>query len=87
MHHRFVHEYGYAIELGPDQRPRFRDPHGRLVAEVPERPVLADLGWPHIRAVNAPLAIRADTIACGWDGRPANYGAIVGHFVAADGGP
>ena len=26
VHHRHVHEYGYTIELGPDQRPRFRDP-------------------------------------------------------------
>jgi hypothetical protein len=25
LHHRFVHEYGHAIELGPDRRPRFRD--------------------------------------------------------------
>lgn len=83
-HHRHVHEYGYTIELDPDQRPRFRDPHGRVVAEVPERPVIADLGWPRIRAVNAPLSITADTIACGWDGTPADYGAIVGHVVAAD---
>jgi len=26
FHHRYVHEYGYDIELGPDQRPQFRDP-------------------------------------------------------------
>jgi len=84
-HHRYVHEYGYVIELGPDQRPRFRDPRGRLVAPVPERPVMADLGWPRIRAANEPLAIDADTIACEWDGTPADYGAIVGHLVAADG--
>ncbi|HEX7840847.1 MAG TPA: DUF222 domain-containing protein [Kofleriaceae bacterium] len=84
-HHRYVHEYGYAIELGPDQRPRFRDPQGRLVTEVPERPVIADLGWPRIRAANAPLAITADTIACGWDGSPADHGEIVGHLLAADG--
>lgn len=85
LHHRFVHEYGYAIELGPDQRPRFRDPSGRLIAEAPERPAMADLGWPGIRAANAPLSITADTIACGWDGTPADYGAIIGHLVAADG--
>ena len=85
VHHRYVHEYGYAIELGPDQRPRFRDPQGRLVTEVPARPVIADLGWPRIRAANAPLAITADTIACGWDGSPADYGGIVGHLLAADG--
>ena len=84
-HHRYVHEYGYAIELGPDRRPRFRDPHGRLVAEVLERPVIADLGWPRIRAENAPLSLTADTIACGWDGTPADYGAIVGHLLVADG--
>ena len=84
LHHRFVHEYGYAIELGPDQRPRFRDPRGRLVAEVPERPMMADLGWPRIRAANAPLSIAADTIACGWDGKPADYGEIVGHLLIAD---
>src|SRR5215510_11458739 len=83
-HHRFVHEYGYTIEFDPDQRPRFRDPRGLLVAEVPERPVIADLGWPRIRAANAPLSITADTIACGWDGTPADYGAIVGHLLIAD---
>jgi hypothetical protein len=56
-----------------------------LIAEVPLRPTAADLGWPRIRAMNEPLEIDACTIACGWDGRPADYGAIVGHLVAADG--
>jgi len=85
LHHRYVHEYGYVIELGAAQRPRFRDPHGRLVAAVPSCPTVTDLGWPPIRAVNKPLAIDADTIACEWDGNPVDYGAIVGHLVAADG--
>jgi hypothetical protein len=84
-HHRYVHEYRYVVELGPDQRPRFRDPHGRLVTAVPAPAVAADLGWPRIRAANASLAIDAETIACEWDGRPADYGAIVGHLVACDG--
>ena len=84
-HHRYVHEYGYTIELGPDQRPRFRDPHGRLVTAVPARPAVADLGWPRIRAANESLAIDADTIACEWDGTPVDYGAVVGHLVVADG--
>ena len=75
---------GYTIELGEDQRPRFRDPHGRLVPAVPGRPTVTDLGWPQIRAVNEPLAIDADTIACEWDGRPVDYGAIVGHLVVVD---
>ena len=83
-HHRYVHEYGYAVELGPDQRPRYRDPSGRLVTAVPARPAGADLGWSWIRAANEPLAIDAGTIACGWDGTPADYGAIVGHLVVVD---
>jgi hypothetical protein len=84
-HHRFVHEYGYAIKLGPDQRPRFRDPHGRWVPAVPELPRVAELGWPQIRAANAALQIDADTIAGPWDGTPVDYGRIVGHLVAVDG--
>jgi hypothetical protein len=35
--------------------------------------------------VNEPLAIDANTIACQWDGKPVDYGAIVGHLVTADG--
>jgi hypothetical protein len=35
LHHRHVHEYGYTIELGADQRPGFRDRHGQPVAAVP----------------------------------------------------
>jgi hypothetical protein len=85
LHHRFVHEYGYVIELGADQRPSFRNPHGQLVAAVPSPPAVPDLGCPWIRAVNEPLAIDADTIACEWDGTPVDYGTIVGHLVTADG--
>jgi hypothetical protein len=84
-HHRYVHEYGYEIELGPDHRPRFRNPHGLLVTANPPRPVMTDLGWPRIRAANELLAIDADTIACGWDGKPVDYGTIVGHLVATNG--
>jgi hypothetical protein len=84
-HHHFVHEYGYTIELDHDQRPRFRDPHGRMVTVVPDRPVMPDIGWPRIRAQNAPLVIDAETIACEWDGKPVPYGAIIGHLVVADG--
>jgi hypothetical protein len=82
LHHRYVHEYGYTIELGPDQRPRFRDPRGRLVAEVPAPPTVRDLGWPHIRAANTPLAITAETNACLWDGKRIDYHPIIGHLVA-----
>ncbi|HEX3758021.1 MAG TPA: DUF222 domain-containing protein [Kofleriaceae bacterium] len=85
LHHRHVHELGYTVDLGPDQRPRFRDPLGRLVAAAPERVTPADLGWPWIRATNAALAIDAGTIAGPWDGTPVDYPRIVGHLVAADG--
>ena len=84
LHHNYVHEYGYTIELDSDQRPRFRDPHGRLVDAVPERPVVAELGWPSIRAANEPLAISAETNACKWDGNPVDYGAVIGYLVVAD---
>ena len=84
LHHRYVYEYGYTIELGPDQRPRFRDPHGRQVAEMPARPIRADLGWPQIRAMNEPLAIHAGTIAGPWDGTLVDYGRIVGHLASAN---
>ena len=52
---------------------------------APPRPATEALGWPRIQAMNAPLAIDANTIACQWDGKPVDYGAIVGHFVDADG--
>ena len=45
---------------------------------------MAGLGWPRIRAMNEPLEIDAETIACEWDGSPADYGAIVGHLVVVD---
>jgi len=85
LHHRHVHEYRYTIELGDDQRPQFRDAQGRPVAVVPSPAGVADLGWPSIRAVNESLAIDADTIACEWDGRPVDYGTIVGHLATVDG--
>jgi Domain of unknown function (DUF222)/HNH endonuclease len=85
QHHRHVHEYGYTVELGPDQRPRFRDPRGRLVAVTPAPPAVTGLGWPRIREANEALAIDAETPACGWDGRPVDHGALVGHLVVADG--
>ena len=85
LHHRYVHEHGDAIELGPDQRPRFRDPRGRLIPAVPPRPATADHGWTTMRAANASLEIDASTIACEWDGAPIDYGAVVDHLVVVDG--
>jgi Domain of unknown function (DUF222)/HNH endonuclease len=85
LHHRHVHEYGYAIELDTDGRPQFRDPRGRLVPPVPPPVAWTDLGWPRLRAANTALAIDASTIACGWDGSPVNYGMVIGDLVSADG--
>jgi hypothetical protein len=84
-HHHHVHEYGYLIELGVDQRPQFRDPHGRLVEAVPVRSTTPDLGWPRLRAEHHALAINAETIACEWDGTPMPYGTLVGQLVRIDG--
>jgi len=84
-HHYFVHEYGYRIELGADQRPQFRDPRGRLVMPVPGRPTPPDLGWPRIRAANESLAINAETIACEWDGTRMPYATVIDHLVGVDG--
>ena len=84
FHHRFVHEYGYTIELDEDQKVQFRDPQGQRVRAVPERPRVADGGWPRIRTMNEPLGIDASTIACEWDGTPVDYGSIVGHLAIAD---
>jgi hypothetical protein len=84
-HHHYVHEYGYTIELDPDKRSQFRDPHGRLVVAVPDRPVRPEIGWPRIRAENEHLRINADTNACKWDGNPVDYGAVIGYLVTADG--
>jgi hypothetical protein len=85
LHHRHVHEYGFTIELDAVGRPQFRDPQGRQVAAVPPPPAWTDLGWQRIRAANEALAIDAETIACGWDGSPIDYGMIVGDLVVADG--
>jgi hypothetical protein len=83
-HHRFVHEYGYRVELDADRRPRFCDPQGRVVAVVPIRHTSADLGWPRIRAMNEGLGIDASTIACEWDGSRADYGRLVYELITVD---
>lgn len=84
-HHRYVHEYGYEVELGRDRRPPFRDPEGRLVATIPARNLGPALGWPQLRAANASLAIDAGTIACEWDGRPVDYARVIDELVVVDG--
>jgi hypothetical protein len=84
-HHRFVHEYGYRIELDATQQPRFFDPRGREVKDVPAAPQLPDLGWPALLDRNTDLEITAETAACLWDGRPVDYGAVIDELVRVDG--
>ncbi|HET9621029.1 MAG TPA: DUF222 domain-containing protein [Kofleriaceae bacterium] len=84
FHHRFVHEYGYAIELRSDGV-QVRDPAGRVVAAVPARAQPADLGWAAIRAANAGLHINASTPPC-WDGSRISYDRVVSRLAYAGGG-
>lgn len=70
-HHRFVHEYGYRIEHDASGEPRFFDPRGRPVLDVPVRLSRDDLGWTHIELANRELAIVPH--ACGWDGKAVHY--------------
>ena len=47
-HHKFVHEYGYRVEMDADGWPHFFDPQGRPAKDVPARILGDDLGWPYI---------------------------------------
>lgn len=85
FHHRFVHEYGYRVELDEAQRPRFFDRRGREVQDVPDRPRPEGLGWRAIVECNEALAIEASTNECLWDGERPHYGDIIDALVRVDG--
>ena len=80
-----MHEYGYRIELTP-AGPTFFDPDDRQVHAVPPRRSLPALGLPALIAANQQLAITPETAACGWDGRPIDYAAVIDDLAAADRG-
>lgn len=82
-HHRFVHEYGFTIELD-DSEVRFLDPSGHLVKEVPDRPRSPHLGWPMIRARNAHLNITTETPVCESTGEPVDYVACIDGLVRVE---
>lgn len=82
-HHRFVHEYGYRIELD-DGGVRFYNPHGLLVRDAPAPARPADLGWAAITRMNAPLDITPVTNAPRWDGEPVNYDWVVEDLCRRD---
>jgi nucleoside-diphosphate-sugar epimerase len=85
LHHRYVHEHGYTVELDADGEVHFRDAAGRVVDAVPPPMQPARLGWPSIEARNAYLDITPATNECGWDGRRVNYGYAIDDLVLADG--
>jgi hypothetical protein len=70
-HHRFVHEYGYRVEMDGDGQPHFFDPRGRPAKDVPERIERDDLGWEHILSANAGLGVVPHS--CGWTGERIGY--------------
>jgi len=84
FHHRYLHEYGYRVELDEHQRPTFFDDRGRVISNVPPRSPGADAGLPSILRANAPLAITATTAQSRWDGHEPNYGWIVDGLWATD---
>ena len=85
LHHRFVHEYGYRVEIDEAGQPRFFDRRGRLVTEVVERPRPWVLGMPALVDAHAELDISAETNEPGWDGMPVNYEWVIDDLVRADG--
>jgi hypothetical protein len=84
FHHRFVHEYGYRVELDENQQPRFFDPRGRLVTEHVLRPPLRWSGMAKLVESNRELGISAETNEPHWDGERLNYPWIIGDLVRAD---
>ncbi|MEJ7602585.1 MAG: DUF222 domain-containing protein [Kofleriaceae bacterium] len=82
-HHRFVHEYGYRVEL-LDSEVTFVDPRGRVVDPAPGPARSEGRGWETIRRQNAHLDIDERTIACEWDGQRLNLIGCIDELVRAD---
>jgi hypothetical protein len=74
LHHKFMHEYHYRIELDSDGQPQFFDDRGRPVKDVPARTVRDDLGWEHLIHANRDLPIEPH--CCGWDGERIHYNDV-----------
>lgn len=83
FHHRFVHEYGFRVEIDERQQPHFFDAKGRAVPEVIPRSEVVD-ACAVIERANAPLAITPMTAYPRWDGRPLNYVWIIDDLWRAD---
>ena len=84
-HHRFLHELGFRVEHDEHQQPRFYDPVGRLIPEVPAQPTSPDPGLPALHRLNRPLGITSTTNAPRWDGDPVNYDHVIEDLCRIDG--
>ncbi len=82
-HHRFVHEYGFTIELRPDGRVVAHDRRGQAIHDNPKRPSPPDLGWENIERRNIALGITPETIEC-WDGTRVDYSLLIDELVRAE---
>ena len=74
-HHRYLHEYGFAVERAGDELV-FRDPSGRVVpAQGPRWELAVDLAAVAARWRGAPVTAEAN--APGWDGERVDYDSCV----------
>jgi hypothetical protein len=83
-HHKFVHEYGYRVEMDAAGQPQFVDPQGRPAVDIPARIFRDDLGWEHLVAANSGLGIEPHV--CGWDGEPISYNDVCYALYRLDAG-
>jgi hypothetical protein len=85
-HHGFVHEGGFTAELG-DDGPVFRDPAGKVVTEVFDRPPLErpveELNW---RVFANGVEIDPEGQIPDWDGTRPDYNYVV-DVLCSHGGP
>jgi hypothetical protein len=87
LHHRFVHEHGFTIELDPTTNTvtAYDTENHRSISTLPPATdtARADLGWPNIHARNERFAIDSDTQAC-WDNTPVDYSELVDYLLRTD---
>jgi hypothetical protein len=83
-HHKFVHEYGYRVEMDAAGQPQFFDPQGRPAKDIPTRILRDDLGWEHLVTANRELGISPHV--CGWSGERIEYDDVCHALYRVDEG-
>jgi hypothetical protein len=83
FHHRYVHEYGWSIELHADG-PHFLDRRGRRILDAPPPSRPPDLGWEAILAQHAELQITASANEPLWDGARIDHGTVIDDLVGIE---